>query len=167
MLTATWRLGAPEDLQTLDSLAHADYSDCFSVPGGVSAPITPAQYTHLAFRAAPGLVRSMVPIVQRFLLGLHTDRESSVERPLGWTIVAGGNDWIRLEARSWMMTAHLVGKLSRQRVDLATFVRFDHPVAHPIWRAVVPLHRLAGRAILHSAARRQVGVEPVVDLPAP
>jgi hypothetical protein len=69
----------------------------------------------------------------------------------GWTITGRAEDWIRLEAASWFMTANAVVKVDDGRVSAALFVRYDLPIAAVIWPPVSVMHRRAMPTLLRQA----------------
>jgi hypothetical protein len=60
---------------------------------------------------APDHLRFAAVLTQRLLLGLRLGPLRSPHHILGWKIAERGNDWVRIEATSWMMAASLVFKV--------------------------------------------------------
>jgi hypothetical protein len=104
---------------------------------------------------APVLVRLIVPFAQRVVLGLRLEPRSSPDHPLGWKIADRGDGWVRIEAASWFMTAHLVAKIDGRQVSAATFVRYDRRIAALVWPPVSTLHRQVGVFLIRRALRAQ------------
>jgi hypothetical protein len=87
--------------------------------------------------------------IWRGVLGLRLKSRPSTERVGGWKIADRGEDWIRLEASSWFLTAHLVTRLDDGHLFAGTFIRYDHPIAPLIWVPVSAVHRrlMPGRLV--------------------
>ncbi|MGH7856074.1 MAG: hypothetical protein ACREQY_02000, partial [Candidatus Binatia bacterium] len=71
----------------------------------------------------------------------------------GWQIADRGDSWIRLEASSCFLTAHIVVKVDDGQVSVATFIRYDRPLASLVWRPLSAGHRLAMPGLLRDAVR--------------
>lgn len=89
-----------------DSLAHHD--DAPRLRGLTSLRVhsasgSPEQWTRAAFeRAFSGLQGRLI----FGLLRLRLDRRASEDRVAGWKIASRGDDWLRLEVRSWLLDVH-------------------------------------------------------------
>ena len=99
--------------------------------------------------------------IWRGVLGLRLKSRPSTERVAGWKIADRGEDWIRLEASSWFLTAHLVTRLDDEHLSAGTFIRYDHPIAPLIWVPMSAVHRRLMPGLLQS--RRCAG-EPVFQM---
>src|SRR5207247_1749306 len=66
----------------------------------------------------------------------------------GWKIADRGDRWIRSEAGSWFMTAHIVVQVDDGQLSVATFVRYDRPIAALVWPPLSAGHRLAMPGLL-------------------
>jgi hypothetical protein len=85
-------------------------------------------------RSAPSLWR---------LLGLRLGPRRSPDHVQGWKIADRRDNWIRLEAASWFMTAHAVVHVETGQVSVALFLRYDRPIAALVWPPVAIMHRRA------------------------
>lgn len=134
-----------------------DYVDVFTMrtipPVGASAE----RWARAGVEDAAG---SVGQLVWRGILGLRLDGRTSPDRIGGWQIAGRGDDWIRLEARSWCLTAHILVKVGDAHVTIATFVRFDRTPAAIIWSRLAAVHRRAMPGLMRRAARSVAGSSP-------
>jgi hypothetical protein len=99
------------------------------------------------------------------LLGESITPGRSPETIAGSRIAARGEDWVRMESPSWMMTGATVVHVADGLLTLAVFQRYDKAfgVGRLVWGALSPVHRrLAAptlrRARLSLRERRAAGV---------
>ncbi|MFI1937939.1 hypothetical protein ACH44C_12255 [Streptomyces purpureus] len=121
------------------------YVDLFTLAGGVPGR-SPEQWARILFEDVAGLGGQFI---WRGLLGLRLT--ASPERVAGWKIADRGDDWIRLEAGSWFLTGHLVVQADDDHVSLATFLRYDRPLAARIWPPMSRKHRKEAPGLLREA----------------
>jgi hypothetical protein len=148
MTTVLRERQAPEAIRSLPAVANADYVDVFSIETPLGVQASPERWARAAVEHAAGVGGQ---IVWRGLLGLRPWNGS--ERIGGWKIAERGDDWIRLEASSADMTAHLVVHVEEDRLSVATCVRYDRLPARLIWPRLAPGHRWAMPGLLRRAAR--------------
>ena len=96
--------------------------------------------------------------IWRGVLGLRLKSRPSTERVGGWKIADRGEDWIRLEASSWFLTAHLVTRLGDGHLSAGTFIRYDHPIARLIWVPASAVHRRKMPGLLRQTVRLRAGL---------
>jgi hypothetical protein len=82
----------------------------------------------------------------------------------GWKIADRGDSWLRVEASSWFLTAHVVLQVADGQVSVATFVRYDRPIAAFVWPPVSIIHRRVMPDLLRHAARRINRANPEVNV---
>jgi hypothetical protein len=147
-----WQRDVPAHLRALDTFPRADYEDVFTAttdePGDGREP---ERWARDALEPASRRIRLLTRTThcaQRALLGLRLDSRPSPDRLFGWCIAARGEDWMRLEAASWMMSAHLVFRRAGTQLACATFVRYDRRIAAYVWPPVSRLHRVIGIALM-------------------
>jgi hypothetical protein len=150
--TVHWQREVPEAIRSLGALAGADYADI------VTATIaqTPAEPEQLIRAALQGLPRGLlifVPFIQRAFLGLRLKLQPSPDHLLGWKIADRGENWIRIEAASWFLTAHVVMHADHGHLSFASFVRYDRPLAKLVWPPISLIHRQVALALVRSATR--------------
>ncbi|WP_251022867.1 hypothetical protein [Streptomyces sp. ISL-10] len=139
----------PEQIRALSTMTDPSYVDVFTMTGGVPGR-SPEQWARIMFEDVAGRAGQFI---WRALLGLRLT--ASPHRVAGWQVADRGDDWIRLEARSWFMTGHLVVRADDEHVSLATFVRYDRPVASHIWLPLAKKHRQLAPDLLRDAHRPQ------------
>ncbi len=155
MSTVVGYRNIPEAIRSLSTLASPDYADLYTATAIQPREMSLEQWAHAVFQGAPLLVRLVVAFVQRVLLGLRLEPRSSPEHPFGWKITDRGENWGRLEAASWFLTAQIVGKVDEDQVSVAVFVRYDRPIAALIWPPLSVAHRRVVRILVRRAVNAQ------------
>jgi hypothetical protein len=138
MLSVIQQRTIPEAIRALSGMDHPDYIDVFTVTTNGAAEATPEQWFRTALEDVAGRGGQFI---WRGVLGLRLRSQPSTEQVAGWKIADRGEDWIRLEASSWFMTAHLVSQLADGQLFAGTFIRYDHPIAPLIWVPMSAVHR--------------------------
>jgi hypothetical protein len=147
-VTAVGLSNIPEVIRSRDTLPSPDYVDVITVTTGEVTDASAEEWARAALedtptgRAAPRLWR---------LLGVRLGPRPSPDYVQGWKIADGDDDWIRIEATSWFMTAHAVVQVKDGKVSVALFVRYDRPIAALIWPSVSIMHRRAVPAMIREA----------------
>jgi hypothetical protein len=149
----------PADLRALAGV-RADYCDLFTADASAAPELSPEQWARAAVEQASPAGRFLA---WRMLCHLRLAKEPSSAHIGGWRISARGDDWIRLEASSWFMTANMVFKAAHGRLLFATFVQYDAAVARAIWTAVSAGHRAVAPDFLSGAVRRATHAPPGAD----
>ena len=140
----------PETVRSLSTLAKQDYLDLFTVTAGAAADGSPEHWARAGIDDAAGLAGQLI---WRVLLGLRLERRPSPDHVAGWKIVDRGDSWIVLEAASWFLTAQIVVQVGDGQVSVATFIRYDRPVAALVWPPLSACHRQAMPGLLRHAAK--------------
>jgi hypothetical protein len=138
----------PDTIRDLDTLASADYADLFTATTSGATEKSAEEWARAVLEGTP--TGRSAPRLWR-LLGLGLGPTPSADFVQGWKIAARGENWIRIEASSWCMTAHAVLLVDDGHVSLALFVRYDRPIAALIWSAVSVMHRRAVPVMLRQA----------------
>ena len=149
----------PEAIRSLTTLASPDYVDLFTVTTDAAAGASPEQWARAGLEDAAGLAGQFV---WQVLCGLRLERRPSPDYVAGWRIADRGKRWIRLEAASWFMTAHIVFRLDDGQVSVATFIRYDRLVAALLWPPLSAGHRLAMPGLLRQMVRATRGGVPTM-----
>src|SRR5215813_10862007 len=116
----------PEVIRSLSGMDSPDYIDLFTVTTNEAADGSPEQWSRTAIEDVAGLGGQ---IILGGVLGLRLKSRPSAARGGGWKIADRGADWIRLEASSWFLTAHLVIRLDDEHLSIGTFIRYNRPIA--------------------------------------
>lgn len=143
----------PEAIRALSTIADPDYVDLFTLRTSSARDRSPEQWARAVFEDALGYVKGF--LIWRVIIGLRLKRRGSPDCVAGWEIADRGEDWLRMAAHSWMLTAHLVFQTDDEQVSLATFIRYNHPVAARAWPRLSRKHRAAAPALLREAHRAQ------------
>jgi hypothetical protein len=130
-------------------LSHIDYADHFV--RAVDTGTTPERWARAMFGDTPDAVERFI---WRGLLGMRLMEQASSETVAGWRIETRNEDWIRLEAASWFLSANLVVLAAHESVALATFLRYNHWLARLVWPPLSVLHRGLVPVVLRKAAKR-------------
>ena len=149
MPTVVQQHSVPGAIRSLSTLASPDYVDLFTIATDRAAGRSPEQWARAAVEAA-GLAGQFV---WRVLCGLRLERRPSPDYVGGWKIADRGDRWIRSEAASWFMTAHIVVQVDDGQLSVATFVRYDRPIAALVWPPLSAGHRLAMPGLLRKTVR--------------
>src|SRR5262245_48623605 len=161
MLSVLQQRTIPEAIRALSGMDRPDYIDVFTVTTNGAAEATPEQWFRTALEDVAGRGGQFI---WRGVLGLRLKSQPSTEQVAGWKIADRGEDWIRLEASSWFMKAHLVSQLDDGQLFAGTFIRYDHPIAPLIWVPMSAIHRRLMPGLLVQTvrlrARHSHGVSP-------
>src|SRR5215813_3694785 len=157
MPTVLQQRDVPGTIRSLSTMTRPDYVDLFSVTTSGVASRSAEQWTRAAVEAA-GLAGQFV---WRVLCGLRLERRASPDHVGGWKIADRGDSWIRAEAASWFMTAHVVLKVDDGQLSVATFIRYDRPMAALVWPPLSAAHRFMMPGLLRQTVRamRRLDVE--------
>ena len=157
MATARRQRNVPDAIRSQSGMARIDYVDLFSVAAPAARKSSPEEWARAGIDVAAGAGGQFV---WRVLLGLRLAARTSPDHVAGWTIAKRGEDWIRLEAASWFLTAHLVVRREADEASVATFIRYDRLPASLLWPRLSVIHRRAMPGLLIRAARHIARVRP-------
>ena len=143
------RQDVPTSIRSLTPM-EPDYVDLFTISSSGASDASAEEWAQAGLDQAAGLAGQFV---WRVVLGLRLGSRRSQSHIGGWTIADRGKGWVRLEAASWCMTAHLVVFVEDDRVSAATFVHYDRPIAAVVWSRLAPVHRRAMPGLLRRAVR--------------
>src|SRR5437870_7051907 len=141
----------PEAIRSHDTLTNPDYVDLFTVTTSEATSKSPEEWARAALEDAPS-ARRFAFIPWRILLQLRLGPRHSPDYVHGWKIADRGDDWIRIEAASWFMTARAVVQVDEREVSGALFVSYDRRLADIVWPSVSIEHRHAMSDIRRLAA---------------
>jgi hypothetical protein len=138
----------PEAIRSLDTLAHPDYADLFTVSTSGATDRSPEEWARAVLEGT-ALGESARSLWR--LLGLRLGPRDSADHVQGWKIADRGDTWIRLQTASWFMTAHAVVQVEDGHVSVALFLRFDRAIAVLVWVPVGVMHRRGVPTMLRQA----------------
>ena len=139
-----------DDLRHRHTLGRVDYADGFTIEVDDSddrADLSAEQWARVVLERTPA--GRSAPRLWR-LLGLKLGPRAP-DHVQGWRITGGGDGWIRLETRSWYLTANCVVQASGGRLSLALLLRHDRWIAPLVLAPVEVLHRRGVPGMLRQA----------------
>ncbi|MBV8979863.1 MAG: hypothetical protein JO086_03085 [Acidimicrobiia bacterium] len=138
-----------EPTRSLHALDSVDYVDVSTLHTPLATSHSPEAWARAVLEGGDA-VRRYAFIPWRLLLGLRLGPSHTPGYVHGWRVIGRGDDWIRAEGSSWLMTCNVVALVSEDAVTVALFVRYDHPLA-PLWwgRMLSGAHRRLMPVILH------------------
>jgi hypothetical protein len=139
----------PESLRAHSSLPDIDYADQFTL--ATDADATPDQWARAMFGDVPSVAELLI---WSGLLGLRLSPGRSSATVAGWQVSGRGDDWIRLEAASWFLTANLLVQTADGRVSLGTFLHYHRRLGRGVWLPLSAIHRRLIPGLLRDAAAR-------------
>lgn len=154
----------PDPIRPLISLGEIDYVDHFTLSTDtLSTNADPTdthptdndasaeQWARAMFGDVPSAAASLI---WRGLLHLRLSHRPSPNTVAGWRVTARDNDWIRLEAASWFLTANLVISVFDHQLSLTTAIRYDRLYGRFLWPRLAPLHRRLSPGLLTNATAK-------------
>src|SRR5688572_4338761 len=144
------QIEVPAAMRALSPITKPDYVDLFVLTAAGVAERSAEGWARAAFEDVAGRTGQ---VVWRVIVGLWLARRPAPDRLAGWRIAERGDGWLRLEARGWMLTAHVVFHVEGDRLSVATFIRYDRPPAAVLWPPVAARHRRAVPRVLVAAYR--------------
>ncbi|GAA3933314.1 hypothetical protein [Actinoplanes auranticolor] len=142
-------MAIPESVLTLSSVPEIDYVDRFTLATDVHA--SPEQWARAMFGDVPGPGELFI---WRVLLGLRLSRRPGPATVAGWRIGGHGEDWIRLEAASWFLSANLLVQTGDAQVSLVTLLHYGRRPAGAVWPPLSAVHRRLVPRVLRDAEAR-------------
>src|SRR5918995_4942694 len=105
----------PEAIRSLDTLASPDHVDLFTATTSAATDKSPEEWMRAVLEETP--TGRSAPSLWG-LLGLRLGPRPSPDYIQGWKIADRGDDWIRIEATSWFLTAHAVCHVEDGKVSV-------------------------------------------------
>jgi hypothetical protein len=151
------RVDVPDQVADADPLGRPDYASAFRLATPRARVRTPELWARAVFEDAPALLRPVLVFGWRVGLGLRLGRRPSPGSVLGWSASDVGPDTVALGAESRLLRAWNVVVVDESSVTWVTLVRFERPVARPIWAVTSVVHHRAIPYLLGRAARSLPG----------
>lgn len=136
MASTVERREAPEWFLALSAIADPDYTDFFTLAASPVVGKSAEEWTRAAFTDAFASFGGR--LLQRGLLRVRASNAPG--NVSGWAIGATGDDWVRLEAQSSLLTANAVVHVDGDRVSAGTVIRYKNPLGAGMWLLLSPLH---------------------------
>ncbi|WP_036495518.1 DUF2867 domain-containing protein [Nocardia sp. BMG111209] len=144
---------SPSSTAVGDGTPSADYVSAFELdPHGTRR--TAEHWARSVFEHAPAVMRILLVLGWRLVLGLRLGPRPATGFVLGWHIASAEPEILVLESHSPFLTARNIVAASDSTVTWTTLVRFDRRIARPVWNIVRPVHELAIPYLLRRAAGR-------------
>ena len=130
-----------------------DYADAFEVgrrqADGRSAEI----WARDGFDRLPLVTRRSGLLIHRWILGFRLGPWASPDHVFGWRIAMSEPEVLHLEARSRLLSGHMVWRLHDTRLVMSTFLRYEmQRTASVVWAALGNVHRGSTPHLLELAA---------------
>jgi hypothetical protein len=149
------RVEVPEEIRATDILAGPDYTYVCEVAVGVTDVRSAEQWVRDVFEGAPQGLRQFVVFGWIVALGVRLGPRPSSGHVLGWRIARSTDQTIVLEAPFRFGKACNVLRVEPSRIVLATFVRYEKPLARTAWSIAAVLHeRIIPYLMSHAAKHR-------------
>jgi hypothetical protein len=149
MATVVQRREIPDQIRSLSGFNHPDYGDAFTITATESPRVSAQRWAHVGVDDAAGAGGQLL---WKRILGLRLLPRNAPGQIGGWKVGADGANWVRLEAASWFLAAHLVFYVDGDQLSFGTFIRYDRPIARPVWAALSHIHRRVTPGFLRRAA---------------
>jgi hypothetical protein len=133
--------------------ALPDYADAFEVTRSPTDRRSAEQWARDGFGRLPLATRRSVLFLHRWVLGFPLGPWSSPEHVFGWRIVTSEPELLHLEARSTLLTGHMVWRLHHERLVMTTLFQYKKRRAAPaVWAVLGNIHRGGAPYLLKLAA---------------
>jgi hypothetical protein len=156
--TVRRRHDIPADISAADPFDPPDYVDLFVASVAGARDAAPEEWARATMEGADPIGRFLA---WQTVLGLRLARGAAADHIAGWRIAERTPDWIRVEASSWIMSAHIVFLVEADTVSFATSVRYDRRLAGVVWPAVAVVHRAVAPGFLLGGVHRVLRRRPV------
>lgn len=137
----------PEPIRSLHRLDRVDYVDLSTLHTTEATDWSAEQWARAVLEEGRA-ARRFAFIPWRVLLGLRLGPCHAPGYVHGWRIAGSDDDWIRLEAASWLVTCNAVAHVADGQVSVALLVRYDHRITARWWAVLSVVHRQAMPVIL-------------------
>jgi hypothetical protein len=133
-----------------------DYMDAFEVMRSPTDRRSAEQWARDGFEQLPLASRRLLLLVHRWVLGFQLGPWSSPEHVFGWRIASSEPELLHLEARSTLLTGHMVWRLYEERLVMTTSLQYrKRRMAAAVWAVLGNIHRGGGPYLLELAAGRR------------
>lgn len=135
------------------TVASPDYADAFEVTRSPTDRRSAEQWARDGAERLPVTLRRSGLLIHRWILGFHLGPWVSSSHVFGWRIVTSEPELLHLEARSTLLSGHMVWRLHHERLVMTTFLQHEmHRTAPVVWAVIGNIHRGAAPYLLKLAA---------------
>jgi hypothetical protein len=135
------------------TIASPDYADAFEVTRSPTDRRSAEQWARDGFERLPVSVRRSGLLIHRRILGFCLGSWASSNHVFGWRIVTSEPELLHLEARSTLLSGHMVWRLHHERLVMTTFLRYEmRRTASVVWAVIGNVHRGAAPHLLELSA---------------
>ena len=139
--------------------ASPDYADAFEVSRSPTDRRSAEQWARDGFKRLPMSVRRSGLLIHRWILGFRLGPWVSSNHVFGWQIVTSEPELLHLEARSRLLTGHMVWRLHNERLVMTTFLQYEMRRTAPVvWAVIGNIHRGAAPYLCELAANAREAV---------
>jgi hypothetical protein len=147
-------------VQAMSNMTPPDYVDLFTATAAQIRRASPEYWARTAIERAAG---GGGQLIWRGLLRLRLASSRAPDLVGGWRIGERADRWIRLEAASSSLTAHIAIAADDGELSMATFLRYDRPFGAILWRPLSAIHRGLMPGLLRSAVTlERAGARPSI-----
>jgi hypothetical protein len=133
--------------------ASPDYADAFEVTRSPTDRRSAEQWARDGFERLPVTTRRSALLVHRWILGFSLGPWVSPNHVFGWRIVTSEPELLHLEARSTLLSGHMVWRLHHERLVMTTFLHYEtRRTASVVWAVIGNIHRGGAPYLLGLAA---------------
>ncbi len=135
------------------TVASPDYEDAFEVTRNPTDRRSAEQWARDGFERLPVTARQSLLLVHRWILGFRLGPWASPDHVLGWRIVTSEPELLHLEARSTLLSGHMVWRLHHERLVMTTSLQYKkRRMARAVWAVLGNIHRGGAPHLLELAA---------------
>lgn len=133
--------------------ALPDYADAFEIEKSKSDTRSAERCARDGFERLPLAARQSALFLHRRVLGFPLGPWSSPEHVFGWRIVSTRREFLHLEARSTLLTGHMVWRTEQEQLVMSTFLYYQQRrSASVVWAMLGNVHRGGAPHLLELAA---------------
>jgi hypothetical protein len=135
------------------AVASPDYADAFEVARRPTDRRSAERWARDGFERLPVAARRSGLLAHRWILGFRLGPWASPDHVFGWWIATSEPELLHLEARSTLLSGHMVWRQHDTRLVMTTFLRYEmHRTASVVWAVLGNVHRGSAPHLLELAA---------------
>lgn len=135
------------------TVVSPDYADAFEVTRSPTDRRSAEQWARDGAERLPVTIRQSGLLIHRWILGFRLGPWTSSSHIFGWRIVTSEPELLHLEARSRLLSGHMVWRLHHERLVMTTVLQYQmRRMAPVVWVVIGNIHRGAAPYLLKLAA---------------